>query len=100
MDLFDVLYVRHTSKPLETADLYDNMFGLKLGAESGEEKTIDFAPIISVSDALAKPAIDVQCGIVAVQSGTGDPSPTNIRPIVGWTGLSVFRTGINIWDEE
>ena len=26
--------------------------------------------------------------IEAVQSGTGDPSPENIRPISGWTGLS------------
>ena len=26
-----------------------------------------------------------------IQSGTGDPSPTNIRPITGWTGLDVMH---------
>lgn len=35
-----------------------------------------------------------------VQSGSGDPSPSNIRPISGWTGCNVTRTGINVWDEE
>ena len=32
-----------------------------------------------------------------VQSGTGDPSPDNIRPITGWTGVTAYRTGKNIF---
>jgi hypothetical protein len=28
--------------------------------------------------------------IVAVQSGTGDPSPTNVRPISGWSAVNVY----------
>ena len=32
------------------------------------------------------------------QSGSGDPSPENIRPISGWTGLNVYQSGINIID--
>ena len=35
-----------------------------------------------------------------VQSGSGDPSPDNVRPISGWTGAQVVRTGVNVWDEE
>jgi len=35
-----------------------------------------------------------------VQSGSGDPSPDNVRPISGWTGCNVQRTGFNVWDEE
>lgn len=35
-----------------------------------------------------------------IQSGTGDPSPSNIRPISGFDEINIFRTGINIWDEE
>ena len=35
-----------------------------------------------------------------VQAGSGDPSPENVRPITGWTGCEVQRTGTNIWDEE
>ena len=33
-----------------------------------------------------------------VQSGSGDPSPSNIRPITGWTGATVTRTGKNLLD--
>lgn len=32
-----------------------------------------------------------------VQSGSGDPSPDNIRPITGWTGVNVTRTGKNLF---
>ena len=35
-----------------------------------------------------------------VQSGSGDPSPDNIRPISGWTGANVYRTGKNLFDES
>lgn len=31
-----------------------------------------------------------------VQSGSGDPAPDNIRPISGWTGCNVTRTGKNL----
>ena len=53
------------------------------------EKSVDYSPVISINDALAKPAIDVQCKITAVQEGSGDPSPQNIRNIVGWTGANI-----------
>lgn len=69
---------------------FDKLFGQALFG--GVEKTVDFSPIISVSDALAKPAIDLQCKITAVQEGSGDPSPTNIRNIVGFSGLSLYQT--------
>ena len=31
-----------------------------------------------------------------VQAGSGDPSPTNVRAISGWTGLNVYKTGKNL----
>lgn len=31
-----------------------------------------------------------------IQSGSGDPSPSNVRPISGWTGVNVTRTGKNL----
>ena len=34
--------------------------------------------------------------IEAVQSGSGDPSPTNVRPISGWSSAKVTRTGKNL----
>jgi len=36
--------------------------------------------------------------ITPVQSGSGDPSPTNVRPISGRTGLTVAHSGTNLLD--
>ena len=52
--------------------------------------------IISINNALSSPVVDLTVGIEPVQSGTGDPSPTNVRPISGWTGCNVQRTGKNL----
>lgn len=38
--------------------------------------------------------------IEPVQSGTGDPSPTNIRPISGHTQAKVTRTGKNLFNKN
>ena len=35
--------------------------------------------------------------IEPVQDGEGNPSPENVRPIKGWTGCNVTRTGKNLW---
>ena len=64
------------------------------------------APIIidSASGAIATfpdgadglPLESLVVGIEPVQSGTGDPSPENIRPISGFTGVNIFKSGANI----
>ena len=64
-------------------------------ANSGELKTVSGNPI-SVSDALAKPAESLVIEILPQQSGSGDPSPDNVRPISGFTGCNVQRTGKNL----
>ena len=56
--------------------------------------------VASFSDGAESPAVDVTIDIEPVQTGSGDPSPTNVRPISGWTGANVYRTGFNVWDEE
>ena len=38
----------------------------------------------------------VICTFSPVQSGTGDPSPDNVRPISGWTGANITGTRKNI----
>ena len=58
------------------------------------------APVVSVTDAAPLDAEGLVVDIEPVQAGSGDPSPDNVRPISGWTGAKVTRTGINIWDEE
>ena len=45
------------------------------------------------------PVKDLTVSIEPVQSGTGDPSLTNERPISGWTGANVTRTGKNLFDK-
>ena len=56
--------------------------------ESGEIvtfETVAESPITSASVALSP-----------IQSGSGDPSPDNIRPISGHTGAELIRTGKNL----
>lgn len=38
--------------------------------------------------------------IEPIQEGSGDPSPTNPRPISGWTEANVTRCGKNLWGGE
>lgn len=45
------------------------------------------------------PVKDLTVAIEPVQSGSGDPSPENIRPISGWTGAKVTKTGKNWLDK-
>lgn len=46
------------------------------------------------------PVKSLSVAIEPKQSGSGDPSPSNIRPISGWDAVNVYRTGVNVWDEE
>ena len=38
--------------------------------------------------------------ITPIQSGSGDSSPTNVRNISGWDGITVHRTGKNLFDAD
>ena len=53
------------------------------------------SPIATFTGADA-PIDELIVSIDAVQEGSGDPSPSNIRPISGWTECVVNRTGKNI----
>lgn len=44
---------------------------------------------VTFTDGANAPLLFCQADIVAVQSGSGDPSPTNPRPISGFTGCNV-----------
>lgn len=52
------------------------------------------SPIATFTGADA-PIDELIVSIDAVQEGSGDPSPTNIRPISGWSGANVVRVGKN-----
>lgn len=36
------------------------------------------------------PITSLKCNFLPIQSGSGDPSPSNVRPITGWTGLTAY----------
>ena len=42
------------------------------------------------------PLQSITADIVAVQSGTGTPSPSNPRPISGFSGANITRSGVNL----
>lgn len=46
------------------------------------------------------PMDSVVVSIDPVQSGSGDPSPDNVRPISGWSEVNVQRTGKNLLDAD
>ena len=43
-----------------------------------------------------KPVNSAIADIVALQEGTGEPSPTNVRNFIGYTGLYVMKSGKNM----
>ena len=52
--------------------------------------------IITVEDAASKQLENLVININFIQSGSGDPSPDNVRPISGWDGVKVTRCGKNL----
>lgn len=57
-------------------------------------------PVASFADGSTLPVKDLTIAIEPVQSGSGDPAPDNVRPISGWTGAKVTRTGKNLLDTK
>lgn len=72
---------------------------LLFGAASGGKAIEDTAtgnPLTFLTD-LARPLKSLLIPFTPKQTGSGDPSPTNIRPIVPWNGLTVKRGGKNLF---
>lgn len=66
---------------------------------SGDWYTVS-GPVVSFTTQSPAPVQSLNVSIDPVQSGSGDPSPDNVRPISGWTGAKVNRTGLNLLDEN
>ena len=54
--------------------------------------------VASFADGANVPVKSLIVNIDPVQSGSGDPSPDNVRPISGWSEVNVNACGVNIWD--
>ena len=65
---------------------------------NGDAVEYPYADVITIPDAVPANVADCNVKIEPVQSGSGDPSPTNVRPITGHTEASVQRVGKNLCD--
>ena len=61
-----------------------NVSGYKISEVSGLP-----SPIASFNGASSLPMPNLKIAVEPVQEGSGDPSPTNIRPISGWSAVDV-----------
>lgn len=52
--------------------------------------------LVHITDGAAMPVKSLITHIEPVQSGSGTPSPENVRPISGWAGAVLNRTGKNL----
>lgn len=68
-----------------------------LEASGDVEKTVT-GNLITITDAKAEPAVALSAAINFKQSGSGDPSPSNIRPITGWTEVNASVAGKNLFN--
>lgn len=62
------------------------------GGGTIEIKTIENVSVAHIEDATPDDIKELDIEITPVQSGTGNPSPDNVRPISGWTEC-------NVWDK-
>lgn len=76
----------------------DNVISATGGGGGIEFTKIESGSLVSVNDAADLPVVDLAVEIKAVQSGTGDPSPSNVRPISGWSSVNVKRCSKNLVD--
>jgi len=54
--------------------------------------------VVQFNTGSSVPIRKLEVSMEPVQSGSGDPSPENVRPISGWTGCNVTRTGKNLFN--
>ena len=65
-----------------------------MGMPSGKDYTVS-GNVVSISNALAKNAKSLIVSFSPKQSGSGDPSPNNVRPITGYNDIGAVRYGKN-----
>lgn len=66
------------------------------------EETVEENPrtftgdVVSYNADITGPVTSLKVALEPVQSGSGDPSPSNVRAISGWDSVKVTRTGKNL----
>lgn len=72
-------------------DNADGYSSVTVAVDGFKKKSIAITPtdIASFADGTANPMPSLEISIEPVQSGSGDPSPSNVRPISGWSGAKI-----------
>ena len=102
-DVDDLLADKADSDDVYTkSDVYnkietDNLLSAKMD-NIGYHGVVDEAAVISFTTDCNAPLDIIKGKITPVQSGTGTPSPDNVRPISGFSALTVTRTGKNLFN--
>lgn len=80
-------------------DYLKNSISKETSARAPMVSLTESGDVVTITDgANENPVRSLVASIEPVQSGTGNPSPDNVRPITGWTGANVTRTGKNLLD--
>lgn len=69
------------------------------GGGGGQTETLS-GSLVTFETSKARPLQQCRVDFLPKQSGSGDPSPENVRPISGWDGLSVFVSPTTIGGTE
>lgn len=84
-----------------SSDNADGYSSVTVNVEGYAKKSIANTPTdIATFNASALPMPSLTVGIEATQSGSGDPSPQNVRPIIGVSAVNVYDNNGNWWDEQ
>lgn len=77
-----------------SADNADGYSSVTVAVDGFKKKSIANTPtdIASFNDGTANPMPSLEISIEPVQSGSGDPSPSNVRPISGWDKAQITVT--------
>ena len=85
---------------LASADDLKGFSKVTVNVAGFSKKAMPTGAISSFNDGTANPLTNLKIAINPVQAGSGDPSPSNPRPISGWTGANVTRCGKNLFDKD
>lgn len=58
--------------------------------QTAQQQITGSGSLITFESAFEKPLSSLLVTLTPTQSGEGDPSPTNIRPISGWSGANIY----------
>lgn len=82
----------------EGPDLTEEVAALEKGKAPIIIDSVTGNPVVIKDGADGLSVEDMKIHFSPIQSGTGDPSPSNIRPISGWNSFILNRTGANVFN--